>query len=343
MDPVDSFILNKKKLDGKHNRKTAKGIGEKHRKTVKFSEPLVHTSTEKDDKTYTPMKCNPLFDGKTIASNSCYTTSVLKDLKKAYNHSHKSDPIKTDDPKTIWKELRDRLKCTKEDCWLQAIKDEKTRRKIKEYIFAPHHPKEWNHNPNEWLSNIDIFNVLSQYEDRYSNFEFIGPSFIDFASPSEDDVCVSTELCKFSLGELMKRKKDKIAIVFNLDKHTGPGTHWVSMFVDIKDKFIFYFDSAGTKIPSEIMKLVKTIQEQGHMMPKPIRFKFYQNAPFEHQFSNTECGMYSLFFIITMLTNEVEEPKQYKFKSYKDRIFFFKKVRITDKYVEKLRGEYFNS
>ena len=239
--------------------------------------------------------------------------------------------------------MRVRLKCTKEDCWLRAIKDEKTRRQIKEYIFAPHHPKEWNHNPNEWLSNIDIFNVLSQYEDRYSNFEFIGPSFINFAEPDGDDVCVSTELCKFSLGELMKRKKDKIAVVFNLDKHTGPGTHWVSMFVDIKDKFVFYFDSAGSMIPPEIMKLVKTIQEQGLSLSKPIRFKFFQNAPFEHQQGNTECGMYSLFFIVTMLTDEVEEPEHYKFKTHKDKIFFFKKIRITDKYVEKLRSEYFNS
>jgi hypothetical protein len=350
MEPIDSFILNKKKMDEKHNRKTLKDRGQKHRKTVKFSDPLVLESFLKKEKVggkepskETPMKCSPVVTGKTVAGNSCYTTDVLRDLKKAYNHSHKSDPIKTNDPKAIWKELRDRLKCTKEDCWLQTIKDEKTRRQIKEYLFAPQHPKEWNHNPNEWLSNIDIFNVLSQYEDRYPHFEFIGPSFIDFAAPSKDDVCVSTELCKFSLGELMKRKKDKIAVVFNLDKHTGPGTHWVSMFVDVKDKFIFYFDSAGAKIPSEIMKLVKTIQSQGLELSKPIRFKFFQNAPFEHQYSNTECGMYSLFFIITMLTDEVDEPRHYRFKSYKDKIFFFKKVRITDKYVEKLRGEYFNS
>ena len=284
-----------------------------------------------------------MVNGKTIMNNTCYTKNILQKIKKEYNKSHSSKPIVSNNPKIIWKELRERINCKNEDCWLNTIKDETMRKRIKEYIFAPQHPKEWNHNPNEWLSNIDIYNVLSQYEDSYPEFECIGPSFIDFASPSKDDVCVTKELCKFSLRELLHKNKNKIAIVFNLDKHTGPGTHWVSMFVDIKDKFIFYFDSAGAEIPPEIMELVKTIQDQGTNLTDPIHFKFFQNAPFEHQYSNTECGMYSLFFIITMLTNEVEKPKKYKFKNFKEKINFFKKVRITDKYVEKLRGGYFNS
>ena len=336
---IDSIIVAKNK-----NKNKNKNDSKKHRKTVKFSKPLVlNSATKKDSDKKQTMVCSPMVNGKTVTDNTCYTKDVLQKLKQEYNKSHKSDPVKTDNPKMIWQELRNRMKCTKEECWLQTIKDEKMRKQIKEYIFAPQHPKEWNHNPNEWLSNVDIHNVISQYEDSYPNFESIGPSFIDFAAPSKDDVCVTEELCKFSLKDLMKRKKDKIAIVFNLDKHTGPGTHWVSMFIDINKKFIFYFDSAGAKIPVEIMKLVKTIQEQGMKLANPIQFKFFQNGPFEHQQGNTECGMYSLFFIITMLTDEVTSPNPYKFKNFKDKIVFFKKVRITDKYVENLRGGYFNS
>ena len=191
----------------------------------------------------------------------------------------------------------------------------------------------------------------------------------------------------------MSKKHRKIAIAFNLDKHTGPGTHWVSMFIDIEARFIFYFDSAGSKIPKEIMSLVKRIQKQG--LELSYRFKFIENYPMTHQHSNTECGMYSLFFIITMLLenpdvseNQIKRSELTKRRGQKpgspdimgnqvkqsgltkrrgraggpgspafganltskvapppekfDRLRFFRKQRIPDKFVENLRSKYFN-
>ena len=35
----------------------------------------------------------------------------------------------------------------------------------------------------------------------------------------------------------------QIGIVFNLDKHDQEGSHWVSMFIDLKRDGIYYFDS----------------------------------------------------------------------------------------------------
>jgi hypothetical protein len=57
-----------------------------------------------------------------------------------------------------------------------------------------------------------------------------------------------------------------------------------------------------------------------------------------------ECGMYALFFIITMLTCQIKEPgKPTKtFKSYKDVIRLFKKEKIPDRYMNKYRRIFFN-
>lgn len=337
LNHIDSILITKNKFSNKTFHKKRNKI----RKTVKFSNPL--TNPGQKSKPSNKMNCNPIVDGKTVDESTCYTKDILNKIKEEYNASHPSAPIRSTDAKTIKIELQNKLSCGKEDCWLKTIKNEKKRKEFEDFLFAPKHPKEWHDNPNEWLSNIDIFDVLHQYEKKHKNFQLIGPSFIDFSSKNEHGSCVSDLLCKFSLKTHINHDKDKVAIVFNLDKHTGPGTHWVSLFIDIKDKFIFYFDSAGSKIPKEIMELVKTVQSQGSQLPKPIKFRFFQNAPFEHQQGNTECGMYSLFFIITMLTDTVEEPAEYVFKNYKDKITFFKKVRISDKYVEKLRKEYFNS
>jgi len=298
--------------------------------------------------------CSPIVDGKTVTDDTCFTSDILTQIKSDYNHVNKTNPITFTDTKDILKELRKRLsQCSKEECWLSQIKDTALKKKIESYVFAPKHPAEWNYNPNEWLSNHDIFNVLVQYENRYSSFEFIGPSFIDFdAKPSESgDKCVTNELCQFSLKDHLDKNHKNIAVVFNLDKHNQSGSHWVSLFIDIPNQFIFYFDSAGEKIPPEIMVLVKRIQEQGRGLNNlrktqkrsqknnAVRFKFYENWPLEHQYGNTECGMYSLFFIITMLTGKTEDRT---FKTAREKINFFKKTRVPDKYVENLRWKYFN-
>ena len=60
----------------------------------------------------------------------------------------------------------------------------------------------------------------------------------------------------------------------------------------------------------------------------------------EHQYENNECGMYSLYFIITMLTNKTEKKI---FKNYMEKIDFFKNKRIPDKYMHRYRKKYFNS
>lgn len=290
-----------------------------------------------------PMNCSPMVAGKTVTMETCMTSHILEKIKSEYNHTHRDNPIRANDPKAIHKELRQRLsQCEQENCWLNQIKDTKLRKKIENYIFAPKHPKEWKYNPNEWLSNYDIFNVLTQWEEAYPTFEFIGPSFIDFdAKIGPDGRCVDTEVCKLNLSDQIRAGRKKVAIVFNLDRHDQSGSHWVSLWIDIQDHYIFYFDSAGAKIPEEIMHLVDNIREQGLTLKRrPIKFRFYENYPLEHQYGNTECGMYSLFFIITMLTNRVDNER--KFTNWKQKIAFFRKQRIPDKYAENLRWKYFN-
>ena len=61
----------------------------------------------------------------------------------------------------------------------------------------------------------------------------------------------------------------------------------------------------------------------------------------EHQMGDTECGMYSLFFIISMLTNTIGGDEKKTFKNYIDKINFFTKKRIDDKEMENLRDKYF--
>jgi hypothetical protein len=248
------------------------------------------------------MNCSPIVKGKSIVENSCYTSDALMQIKDAYNKNHASDEhILETDPTKIYNALRAKLtRCKTEDCWLEQINDPKVRQQLDQILFAPDQPPEWKENPTEWLSNFDIEKVLQQYEIAYPEFKLLGPSSIDYDTMVNGQ-CVWNDICRMKLKDLMARKKRKLGIVFNLDKHDEPGSHWVSIFVDLDKHFIFYFDSALNPTPPEIKRLKDTIMKQGLALNPPIIFKYITNKK-AHQRSNTECGMYTLYFIITLLT-----------------------------------------
>jgi len=290
-----------------------------------------------------PLNCSPIVSGKTEIAGSCFTASALYQLKEYYNKHHPDTPLLSKTPSQLWHDFRTRFfSCRREDCWLKEIHNKEIRENLEKFLFAPFQPVEWKKKPNEWLSNFDIFEVLHQYELTHSNFKVFGPTPIDFDSRPKEETgrCVWEELCQFELSRYLEKGKTKLGVVFNLDKHDEQGSHWVSLFVDLEDRFLFYLDSAGNRIPKEISNLVQRIQMQGLSLSTPIKLKFYENYPLEHQLGNTECGMYTLYFIITMLTGQVEERT---FRSADEKINFFKKKRIPDKYVSKYRKIYFNA
>ena len=289
------------------------------------------------------INCHPSTKNKTISKTSCLNVQTLNKLKDSFNQKYPDNKIKSKDKKGIFNELQNKLKdCKREDCWLDVIKDKKEKKEIKNKLYAPEQPEEWKQDPSSWLSNYDILDVLSQYEETYSNFKFIGPTPIDFDSKPNffDEKCVWKELCNFQLQNYIKKGINKIGVVFNLDEHDEPGSHWTSLFIDLEDKIIFYFDSAGDKVPNEVDKLVKRIIHQGLYLSTPIQLQFHENHPFVHQKGNNECGMYSLYFIITMLTSRDGNEK--KLKSMEEKLNYFKNKRIPDKYVFQKRDVYFN-
>ena len=290
------------------------------------------------NKTIKKKRCSPYAEDVKINEKSCLSGTVMQKIKKSYNKKNPSRRITHRNPNKIWKELTSlKPKCETELCWLNEIENKQTREEIVKEFYAPNKPMEWKENPNEWLSNYDILDVINQYEKIHKNFKFFGPTPINFNSPDMNykDKCVWEELCNFNLENHINNGINKMGVVFNLSKQGESGSHWVSLFIDIKNKMIFYFDSNGDSCPNEIKELINTVKNQG--LKKKIIFKEIYNT-FEHQQSNTECGMYSLYFIITMLTEKINNKK----KSMRTIIHHFTKNRIPDDLVFKHRNLYFN-
>ena len=311
----------------KHKQKTKRSTNNSYKNNNYNNKTKKH-----DYKTFNfkKLRCSPK-EKNNFNSFTCYTNDSLYKLRDQWNKRHSNKMIKTNDPKEIHSMLSSYLNsvCKTESCWLKQNKDFG---KISEDIidsFAPESPSEWKNNPNEWLSSVDIDKVMNQYKKAYKCFEFIGPSPIDFDTKTSHGECVWNELCNFSLANQIKKGKNKIGIIFNTDPHNKSGSHWISLFINIKKKIICFFDSVGTKPSKEILKLVNRIIDQGHKINPKINFKFERSDGVEHQNENTECGIYSLFFIIHMLQDKTSES-------------FYKTHIIKDNQVQNYRKIYFN-
>lgn len=293
----------------------------KTKKTNKKCKYKKNTTLKKDN-------CSPTSKFKF----SCYSDKSLHLLKHHWNFRHPDCKITTNDNYKIWIQLKDYMGslCKRESCWLKHLVKKNLNRELADYTFAPKTPITWKRKPTTWLNSLDIENVMKQYEKKYSNFEFIGPSPIDFNTKKMFGECVWNELCNFNLKKTIQRNKTKIGIIFNTDPHYLDGSHWISMFIDIPKKQIYFFDSVGELPPKQIYDFVNSIINQGVKMN--INFRFQMNYPVEHQEKNTECGMYSLFFIIKMLHGA-------NFK----KVFMNKKYLIRDKEMINLRLKYFNN
>lgn len=317
--------------------------------------------TRRHKRKFKKVLCSPA--KKNNIASSCYSASELITIKNAYNKHHHSrfkDPkkkIRATDPNVILKELQEKnAHCTTELCWLNAVPDRGLREKIQKEAFRPLQPAEWRKKPDAWLSNFDIDAVIQQYEAAYPDFVFLGPTPIDFDSKKDDGKCVTEEICGLSLSKQWAAGKRKIGVIYNLDTSDGPGTHWVSMFIDMADPepYMFYFNSTAEPMPSEVRDLMDRIQTQwtglsldashSHKgMTHKKLIEYTSDDKVEHQHSNTECGMYSLFFIITCLTRKVGGFKTLGSGLSREKIIemFAGKIRIPDRYMLKFRNLYF--
>jgi hypothetical protein len=168
---------------------------------------------------------------------------------------------------------------------------------IKNKYYLPKIPNDWvisDKNPNltdNWLSNFDINHVLKQYEFVIPDYKFIGAFPIDFAHKTNGK-CFIYQMCDFNNFILNNTNYTKYGIVFNTAKSFESGQHWISMFININNRKIYFFDSSGEKSPKQINAWIKSI-------PILSNFEFKINK-LQHQFKKTECGVYSVLFIISL-------------------------------------------
>lgn len=246
-------------------------------------------------------------------NNTCFSTEDLIEIVKAYNlyiSKSKLDPqsIKTfgsadliaikPDKKYLLLELKKRFDnvCSDQLCWTRQsfmnYIEKEVKNKINDNTFRPPGPVD----SVQWLSTTDINKIMKQYENVYPDFEFIG------AVPLDCNDLSFCYLSKIDYDALLNDKIKRVGTIFNLDKHGEPGSHWVSLFIDISDGEVNYCDSNGMKPMKNINSVINYFSKYYlEKTGKKCTIKINSNP---YQKDGSECGVYSCNFIIRRLSGE---------------------------------------
>lgn len=217
----------------------------------------------------------------------------VENLRKVYNKEHpKEAPIPKGNGQAVWKNIQKRLHAQCDSGAAECI--------INSLLVKPSAPSSWKANPEEWLSSDDIDALEKQFATLFSDYYYVGTVPIDFDKHSDTGTCLVNSLCSLDIARLYAEGYRRIGIVFNTDVSTGPGQHWIALYCDIRPELVFprvtYFDSYANKPEKEIVNLMKrwkTAWDATKVHSKPMATTYNKTR---HQYENSECGMYCLYF-----------------------------------------------
>ena len=285
-----------------------------------------------NSKTKRNLVCSHTFNSKKKSkkNSQCYPDELNYKMKDVWNSKcddNKSKRIYSSSPKEIKQELYDKNKeCNHDICLIKNVLPKEDYESTLPY-FAP--IANWKPNSNKWLNTLDIENVMHQYETLYPSFNFLGVCPVDWDYKLHNNsynTCVCKTICDLNLQEKKMGGINKLGAVFNLDEHDKPGSHWVSLFIDNSRKKMYFFDSTGSRCPTRIKKIYHKLKAQ----EGNEELQFFSNYRIKHQKKNSECGVYCLYFLLRMLSDNNFD------------YFVNKKKLIPDKEIAKYRDIYFN-
>lgn len=268
-------------------------------------------------------KCAPT---KKFVDGSCFTLESLKLIANEYNRTHNKNLININENKeNLVSQITNAFSksCSSQTCWLRTeiVKNIKND-EIHKNTFRPTGPS----NNYNWLSTTNINDVINQYEEKYNDFVFLG------AVPNDFQEISMLGLSDIDFDDFLSEGKNQIGFVINLDTHDKKGSHWVALYINLTKNQIYYFDSLGDEPGSRIRKfnnkvlkfmykkkynkdlqigkLINKIKKNKHsskyiniLNKKLDNFDIRYNN-ITHQLKNSECGVYSINFILRIVKGE---------------------------------------
>lgn len=231
----------------------------------------------------------------------CSTKEAVVVMKEYVGYGEDED-VK---PEVVVEILKKKLNCGTEKCilkhpdFIKAVDDNSI---IVESLdrFKPRGPA----NTTALLSNLDIDNLLTKLTNIHSDHYHMDFQMIDFMGT---DRLPPTALGRLNIVEdVIKKGYKTFGVVMNTDIRTGGGIHWFALFCDFRKTpyTIEYFNSSGSKPYKEIQAwIIKTEREMATNLPQYKTTPVILKGMVHQKDSETECGLYSIYYIWNRLNN----------------------------------------
>ncbi len=230
-----------------------------------------------------------------IKGNVCSSDETLQKLKKEFKIAGQGSYDIMSKLKKMFKVLKERDLYDKPEVkkaiGLSAVVE-------KECRFKDTGPA----NSNAWLSNFNIEKILKAWKGIYKKkgffyFDYHPRDFAEQSMPLE-----TTELV-----DLINMGYVRIGVVLNTDVSSGPGKHWCCIFCDFgtagteSDPWTLeFFNSSGNPPLEEFHKwLVSRCDHISTETGKVCKVIIVRKK--QLQFGDSECGVYSLYYIWSRL------------------------------------------
>ena len=192
---------------------------------------------------------------------SCYNLDQLKSIASDLNKNLKLGKISgkqfkiLDDKKYLIKNIDNILKSCNGNqvCWL--TKNFISNPEKYKNTFRPQGTKE----QYDWLSTIEINNLMEQYELKHKHFKFGGAIPRDVLKIKYPLMNTNIIIKDLELRDLLDKNKYILAYIYNLDESWQSGSHWVALYCNFKTCEIYFFDSYGIRPHKDIRNMIRKL------------------------------------------------------------------------------------
>ena len=269
----------------------------------------------------------------------CSTKSAIKEMKKVLEERRvNTSPLVTD--KAVVDAMKEELNCKTEKCVLTNPKFVKPEIKqiIQESIsrLKPKGPA----NTTALLNNTNIDGILKRLTRKFKKFYHMGFQMIDFAGEKDSKgnwknvgrtVLTPTELGTIDMvKDVIEKGYESFGVVLNTDVRTGGGIHWFSLYAqfNVDPITLEYFNSSGNKPVRQIQEWLAKTEDAIRASGRKVSVIALSGVVHQKD-SDTECGLYSLYYIWNRLKGVPA--------------INFQKKRIPDSMMIKFRPHLFSS
>lgn len=278
-----------------------------------------------------------------LGKSYCMSNETVKDINKIINGSNK--PI--ENYEEVVNTAKQKLNCgDDEKCVLVKLEKKLGEQRVRGELiknFKIDGPRD-----TKLLSNVNIDNILQQWKYKFKDFFPYNFNMLDYEKYSFRNGQILNQpdtLATISFKDLYAKGYRTVACVINSDKYSGPGKHWMALFVDARAPIeqankwsVEFFNSSGNAPVAEWVNwLIKTQDEMKDIanndFPQCVKV-----TNIKHQRSKTECGIYSLFYIWSRLNGipykyfqTIHVPDQIMFE-FRFHLFEDKKFPVVKKF-----------